>query len=68
MITNKNIRDALRENPSLGLPTRSNTNQAVQPQKMARGLKFKILDVDGLYNLYSEIRPEFFYFLVLGNF
>ena len=29
-----------QENLSLGFPTRSDTNQAVQPQKMARGLKF----------------------------
>ena len=27
---------------SSGFPTRSDTNQAVQPQKMARGLKFRI--------------------------
>ena len=27
---------------SSGFPTRSNTNQAVQAQKMARGLKFRI--------------------------
>ena len=26
----------------LGFPTRSDTNQGVQPQKMARGLKFWI--------------------------
>ena len=25
-----------------GVPTRSDTNRAVQPQKMARGLKFRI--------------------------
>ena len=25
-----------------GFPTRSDTNRAVQPQKMARGLKFRI--------------------------
>ena len=25
-----------------GVPTRSDTNQAVQPQKMARGMKFRI--------------------------
>ena len=37
-----------------GFPTRSNTNGAVQPQKMARGLKFQILEVEGLYYLYSE--------------
>ena len=32
----------IRENLSSGLPTRSDTNQAVQPQRMARGLKFRI--------------------------
>ena len=33
---------SLRENRSSGFPTRSDTSQAVQPQKMARGLKFRI--------------------------
>ena len=32
-------------------PTWSDTNQAVQLQKMARGLKFRILKVEGLYYL-----------------
>ena len=36
---------------TLGFPTRSDTNQAVQLQKMARGLKFRIKEVDGLYYL-----------------
>ena len=35
-------------------PTWSDTNQAVQLQKMARGLKFQIKKVDGLYYLCSE--------------
>ena len=35
-------------------PTRSNTNQAVQPQKMVRGLKFRIEVVEGLYYPCSE--------------
>ena len=34
--------------------TRSDTNQAVQPHKMARGLKFRIKEVEGLYYLCSE--------------
>ena len=34
--------------------TRLDTNQAVQPQKMAGGLKFCIYKVEGLYYLYSE--------------
>ena len=37
------------KNLSLGFPTRSDTNQAVQSQKMARGLKFQILLEEGLY-------------------
>ena len=35
-------------------PTWSNTNQAVQLQKMARGLKFQIKKVEGFYYLCSE--------------
>ena len=35
-------------------PTWSDTNQAVQLQKMARGLKFRILEVEGLYYPCSE--------------
>ena len=33
---------ALRENLSSGFQTRSNTNRAIQPQKMAGGLKLRI--------------------------
>ena len=40
--------------PSSGFPTRYDTNQTVQPQKMARGLKFRIYVVEGLYYPYSE--------------
>ena len=32
----------------------SDTNQAVQLQKMARGLKFRTYEVEGLYYLCSE--------------
>ena len=32
-------------NLSLGLPTRFDTNRAVQPQEMARSLKFRIKEV-----------------------
>ena len=32
----------------------SDTNRAVQPQKMARGLKFRIEEVEGLYYQCSE--------------
>ena len=35
-------------------PTRSDTNLAVQPQKMVRGLKFRNQEVDGLYYLCGE--------------
>ena len=37
-------------------PTRSDTNQAVQPHKMARGLKFRIKEVEGLYYLCSKTK------------
>ena len=40
--------------PVFGIPTRSDTNRAVQLQKMARGLKFRIYEVEGLYYLCSE--------------
>ena len=33
----------------MGFPTRSDTNQAVQSLNMARGLKFRIQEVEGLY-------------------
>ena len=39
---------------SLGLLTRSDTYWAVPPKKMARGLKFQIEEVEGLYYLCSE--------------
>ena len=34
--------------------TRSDTNRTVQPQNMARGLKFQIKEVEGLYYRCSE--------------
>ena len=37
-----------------GLRTRADTNRAVQPQNMARGLKVRIQEVKGLYYLCSE--------------
>ena len=40
--------------PTFWLPTWSDTNQTVQPQKMARDLKFRILEVEGLCYLCSE--------------
>ena len=39
---------------SSGFPTRSDTNLAVQPQKIARSLKFRIQEVKGLYYLCSK--------------
>ena len=44
----------MRENLSLGFPTRSDPNWAVQPQKIARDLKFWIKEEKGLYYLCSE--------------
>ena len=35
--------------PTFWFPTWSDTNWAVQLQKMAKGLKFRILKVEGLY-------------------
>ena len=37
-----------------GFPTRSDINRAVQPQKMAQDLKFRIQVVERLYYPYSE--------------
>ena len=36
----------------LGFPKRFDTNQAVRPQKMARGLTFRI-KVEGCYSFYE---------------
>ena len=40
--------------PTIWFLTRSDTNQAVQPMKMARGLKFQICKIEGLHYLCSE--------------
>ena len=40
--------------PGFGVSTRSDTNRAVQTQKMARDLKFRIMVEEGLYYSYSE--------------
>ena len=40
--------------PVFGISTRSDTNRAVQSQKMARGLKFQILIEEGLHYQCSE--------------
>ena len=39
------------KNLSLGFPTSFDTSQTVQPQKMARGLKFLVDEVEGLHYL-----------------
>ena len=39
-----------------GFPSRSDTNQAVQLQKMARGLKFRFKKVEGLYYLCKKTK------------
>ena len=35
-------------------PTRSDTNKAVRPQKMVRGLKFRVKEEERLYYLFNE--------------
>ena len=42
--------------PTFWFLTWSDTNQAVQLQKMARGLKFRIKKVEGLYYLCNETK------------
>ena len=49
-----NIRASLLENRLSRFSTWSDTNQAVQPHKIARGLKFRIYEVEGLLYLCSE--------------
>ena len=41
-----------RETLTLGFQTRSDTNQAVQPQEMLRCQEFHIYKVEGLYYLH----------------
>ena len=48
------IRAATRENLSSGFLTSSETNRAVQPQKMARNLNFRFWVVEEMYYLCSE--------------
>ena len=42
--------------PTFCSPTWSDTNQAVQLHEMARGLKFRIKKVEGLYYLCNETK------------
>ena len=46
--------------PASGLPTRSDTNRAVQPQKVARGLKFRIYEGDPRSNANRSVIPSTF--------
>ena len=47
-----------KKNLSSGFSTRPDTNQAEQPSKVARGLKFLIFEEDGLYYLCNEKSAE----------
>ena len=40
--------------PVFGILTRFDTNRAVHPKQMTRGLKFQIYEVEGLYYLRSK--------------
>ena len=53
LVRNKKMSRVMKK-PMFWFPTCSDTNQAVQLQKMARGLKFQIKKVEGLYYLCSE--------------
>ena len=46
------------ENLSLEFPTRSDTNRAVQPQKMTRGMKFRNEEVEGLHYLFYVAKTK----------
>ena len=49
---------AMGEKRSLGFPTRSDSNQAVQAQKMAGSLKFWIKEEEKLYYPSSENKGD----------
>ena len=55
-----NERGPSRQNLSSGYPTRSDTNRAVQRQKMARELTFRIKIEEGLCYLCSENKGAIF--------
>ena len=40
--------------PTIWVPTRSDTNQTVQSQKIARSLKFRLNEEEGLYYPFNE--------------
>ena len=50
----QSIYESRHEKPTFWFPTWSDTNRAAQPQKIARGLKFRIKVVEGLYYTCSE--------------
>ena len=50
---------------SLGFPTRSDTNWTVQLQKMARDLKFRIQEEEGLFFLFLHMQKTAFLFMWL---
>ena len=50
----KKLLASLWESRSSGFLTRSDTNRVARPQKMARGLKFRIYEVEGLHYPCSE--------------
>ena len=52
--------------PVFGFPTSSDTNQAVQPQKIVRHLKFQIEKVGGLYYPCSSSASLFSHMLKAG--
>ena len=53
-VRQKQYLSRVRRKPTFWFLTWSDTNQAVRPRKMARGLKFRIQKEDGLYFLCSE--------------
>ena len=53
-IQHDSIYEPRREKKIFGFPTRSDTNQSVQPQKMATSLKFQIKQEEELYYPCSE--------------
>ena len=58
----------MRENLSSGFLIRSDTNQVVQPQKMARGLKFQNTEVEGLYYLCRQLVCAFVFVYAKSRF
>ena len=53
-ISRRNQMSHVMRKPTFWFPTWSDTNQTVQLQQMARDLKFRIYEVEGLYYPFSE--------------